>query len=433
MNILFRYYIKFHKWVIKDLDTLSSNDKKDTHKLMASVLFTSVIMWAYVITIYFYSDSMMLLLTAFITSLIHSLSVFLFRFGFKIDLIVHVYIVQAFILNLVFTHSTGGLFSSTIVWPSVLPVVAGIIRGRRALYTWFLLSLFSVSYFLYLGDTQYNLISETGRYIVSFNIAFGYLLLNAALIIIYIRSKEIADLVLEKRNQAIHRLLRIVSHDIANPLTAMHFRLTVLKSKIEKYSEEEKKLFKDIEESANMMYMILEQTRRYESAVTNPSQDTSLRVNLNDVIKNAQFTFKEMLYNKSITINYDFDKNKMVSFKGVDIEVKNQIFNNLFSNSIKFMRDYGEISIKVIDDKNTVTIIYKDTGEGIDPKIIKNIFRADVKTSKVGLEGELGSGFGMPILSQTLKSFGGSVTVSSILRSDNPKECGSTFTLTFQK
>jgi signal transduction histidine kinase len=407
-------------------------DAKDTHKLIASQILTSMIMWQYVLTVGLYVDNKMLLFIGIVTSTIHLFCILLFRFKVSIDYIMHIYLGSAFIFNIGFTCSTGGIFSSSMVWPSVFPMLAGIIRGKRALLIWLLLSMSSVTFFSFLGDTGFSLINETGRTWASLNIAFGYLFLNATLILVYIKSKEHTNLLLEKRNESIHRLLKIVSHDIANPLTAMHFRLTMLKSKMDNYSDEEKKLFKDIEDSAEMMYMILEHTRRYEAIGEGLGFD-NMNVNLNDVIKYAEFTFKEKLNDKSLAVRYDYEKNKSVNFKGIDIEVKNQIFNNLFSNSIKFSRDYGEISIDVRENKKSVIIVYRDTGEGIEPKVLKNMFRADVKTSKVGLEGELGSGFGMPILHQTLKSYGGSVTAVSTMRGDVTAECGSTFELTFLK
>ena len=89
-----------------------------------------------------------------------------------------------------------------------------------------------------------------------------------------------------------------------------------------------------------------------------------------------------------------------------------EVVNNLLSNSIKFCGSGDVISIFQPEGRPT-TIAIKDTGPGINSKLLDNLFRHDIKTSTAGTGGEKGTGLGLPYCRDIMNAHGGSLTVDS--------------------
>jgi signal transduction histidine kinase len=88
----------------------------------------------------------------------------------------------------------------------------------------------------------------------------------------------------------------------------------------------------------------------------------------------------------------------------------NQVISNLVSNSFKFTKEGGTISIKIKSDNagynNNVVIIVsvKDTGTGIDPEILPRLFTKFTTKSETG-----GTGLGLFISKSIVEAHGGRI------------------------
>ena len=89
------------------------------------------------------------------------------------------------------------------------------------------------------------------------------------------------------------------------------------------------------------------------------------------------------------------DNAKAVGLIHADKYRINQVISNLVSNSIKFTREGGTISIKIRtvnssnNVNNAITVSVKDTGIGIDPEIMPILF------SKFATKSDIGTGIGL--------------------------------------
>lgn len=97
-----------------------------------------------------------------------------------------------------------------------------------------------------------------------------------------------------------------------------------------------------------------------------------------------------------------------------------EVLNNLVINAIKFTQKGDRITVFAPPgDQGSLAV--KDTGVGIDEKLMQNIFRHDIRTSMIGTAGEAGTGLGLPLCQDIMKAHGGALTVESV------KEKGSVF------
>ena len=90
-----------------------------------------------------------------------------------------------------------------------------------------------------------------------------------------------------------------------------------------------------------------------------------------------------------------------------------QVLLNLLGNAIKFTRD-GEVQLSIgVDPNRQVTFAVVDTGMGIEPEALTEIFAAFAQTRAGAAAG--GTGLGLAISNQLITSMGGTLSVDSVL------------------
>ena len=95
-----------------------------------------------------------------------------------------------------------------------------------------------------------------------------------------------------------------------------------------------------------------------------------------------------------------------------------QVMSNLIGNAFKFTKK-GEIEITAKEKKDEVVVTVKDTGSGIDPKILPKLFMKFVTTSPIG------TGLGLYISKNIIEAHGGKIWATN-----NFDRIGSSFTFT---
>ncbi len=102
------------------------------------------------------------------------------------------------------------------------------------------------------------------------------------------------------------------------------------------------------------------------------------------------------------------------------------VIRNLVSNAIKFTPKGGKVSIvakPTVD--NQIEISIRDSGIGMNRKMIDDLFRLDIKTNREGTDGEPSTGLGLLLCKEFVEKHGGRLWVES------EEKKGSTFYFTF--
>ncbi len=91
------------------------------------------------------------------------------------------------------------------------------------------------------------------------------------------------------------------------------------------------------------------------------------------------------------------------------------ILRNLLTNAIKFTPKNGEITIELENIfENSVEILIKDTGIGIAPKLLDDIFKNGKTITTLGTENEKGSGLGLVLCKEFAIKNGGNIRFKSL-------------------
>lgn len=90
-----------------------------------------------------------------------------------------------------------------------------------------------------------------------------------------------------------------------------------------------------------------------------------------------------------------------------------QVFGNLINNAIKFTPRSGRVTVVQERVGSQLRIKICDSGVGIEPAKVRELFNKSAKNSTLGTEGEQGTGFGLPLAQEIIRGHDSEIKVTS--------------------
>ncbi len=430
MRFLSRIYFSLYDFLTDTADR--SYERWQAHTQIATMLSTGLLMWAYAFLAYLKIDHPIPGRVGFLMALIHLLSPLFLRWPGSISLAGNALIGSGLVHQATFAFYTGGFNSNILIWFGILPMLGGIILGKRGVITWFLITVWIAGLYLYLQKSNFtfiNAIDEEGWLIAQGLMVFGWIFLSTILIYIFVVLMDHNDKIQTQKNNQIHTLIRVLCHDISNPLMTIKTRLEFLIQR----SDEKKSLemMGKIRKPIDAIEGIIQQVRYWEVAQSGKVSLNVKEVSLNKSIEFVLDIFEEQIQKKKLEIILDVEGDNH-SIKADKVTLESQIFSNILSNAIKFSENEGRIEIKIRKVEEFNCVVFRDYGVGIPKSLLEILFDASKKTSRLGTDGELGTGFGMPIVKTYVEKFGGHMEISSVSKEVDEENCGTTFKVYFK-
>ncbi len=204
-------------------------------------------------------------------------------------------------------------------------------------------------------------------------------------------------------------LIANISHEVKTPLSSILNYGTLLQQK-------------DLSEEKRLEYAkaITEQTRRLSSLVSgilrlNRLENQNIYPNrqeydLSEQLIECLLSFEDSWEQKSITIVNEIDDDVKVN---ADPELLGLIWNNLFSNAVKYCNEGGTIRVRLKEQDDQVTVTVQDDGIGMTQETVNHIFdkfyQGDTSHASEG------NGLGMSMVREILNIVGGDIAISSTL------------------
>ena len=416
MENLIRTYDKAATWLMKD--ALKNRDYLpwQGHTQFVVMMTTGLLMWGYAFLAYFTFSDPTAGRVGFAMSLAHFLSPLLLRYGKSINLAAHILIGAGCIHQGTFAYYSGGFSSNILIWYGILPMLGGIILGKRGILLWTTITTSIAGFFLYkqVYLTPFpNTISETGWLIAQAMMVFGWIFLSTTTIFVFNLLMERHNEEIEYNAGKIRTLVRVLCHDLNNPLTAIKTKVALTKKKIDDPALKEK--LDSINLPINMINEIIKQVRKWEAVESGKLTVGLEPIKINDVIEETLTLFEIPLYNKGLTLELDIPDSELFVMAERNT-LQTQVLANILSNAIKFSNQGGTIRLKVDYDDGLVKICILDEGIGIPRNILIHLFDPSKKTSRSGTAEEKGTGFGMPIVKTYIEKFGGHILVKSKIK-----------------
>ena len=219
----------------------------------------------------------------------------------------------------------------------------------------------------------------------------------------------------EKASKMKSLFLANMSHEIRTPLNAIEGFSRVI---VETDSEEERMKYYQIIESNNqrlsgLINEILDLSRVESGEIVMEKSMTDL----NQLCENIQQLFK---FRCPESLKLEWEKPLMSVTMNTDANRLTQVFSNLISNALKHT-SRGSITygFRVINEMKDIEFYVKDTGSGIAPEFIDQIFNTYASQDA---ELQKGFGLGLALCKIIVEKLGGTIRVDSVV------DEGSTFT-----
>lgn len=219
-----------------------------------------------------------------------------------------------------------------------------------------------------------------------------------------------------ERSAVVGRLASAIAHEIRNPLNYINLTLDHLRTSFAPVDAEKRQVFE------RLAVQLKAEVARINSRITeflNYTRTPKLKVerlNLRDEFQDALKLVEVQATESQIEIKIEQHDELSEAFG--DRESLRSAFTNLIINALQSMKQNGRLTIELSHDEKTARIEISDTGKGIAPEDLSQIFEPYFSTK------ETGTGLGLAIVKKSIDDHGGTISVES------KQNEGTTFTIT---
>lgn len=212
-----------------------------------------------------------------------------------------------------------------------------------------------------------------------------------------------------------------VSHELKTPLAVMQNYGTLLQQpglSEEKRIEYAKAITDASRRLANLITNILK-LNKLENQQIYPNV---AEYDLGEQLCECLLQFEDMWERKKLRIETDVEDGVLIHS---DAELLSHVWNNLFSNAIKFTEPGGTVSLLLKTEGDQIVVKVSDTGCGMSPEVGAHIFEKFYQGD--GSHSMQGNGLGLALVKRVVDIMHGEIAVESV------RGEGSTFTVKFRK
>ena len=222
--------------------------------------------------------------------------------------------------------------------------------------------------------------------------------------------------------QRLQQFTADASHELRSPLMAIKTNARVALKYPAGMRSSDLDKFESIESATTQMTRLTEDLlwlARMDG--DNPQQLT--KIDLTQVLTDIIQTYQPLALSQKIDLQAEIAPALLVTG---DRSQLLRVFTNVIENALHYTPDGGIVAIKAERVRQQILVQIQDTGVGIAPEHLSNIFDRFWRADKSRTQWEGGSGLGLSIVQSILARHGGNITVSSELNR------GSHFTIQLQ-
>jgi two-component system sensor histidine kinase/response regulator len=223
---------------------------------------------------------------------------------------------------------------------------------------------------------------------------------------------EAKSLALDALNRQKSLLFSIIAHDLRNPFQVLIGLSNVLSQAVaaRDHASVERRA-QGIREAATQAYSLMEGLFAWASLQMDSVEVALGDVDLENLALEIARNAAEEAANKGIMVRVECNGLRVRGHR----DMLAAVLRNLVSNAIKFTLPNGVISISAARSNDSIDIAVSDSGVGMTPNVVADIFRLDRRTTTIGTAGERGSGLGLLLCRDLVERQGSELTVKSVL------------------
>ena len=206
------------------------------------------------------------------------------------------------------------------------------------------------------------------------------------------------------------KFLLNMSHELRTPLNAIIGFSEMLKNQTITNPEKIIEYANDIHNSGNELMQIISSIESMTSLEKENITINKRNQKIDYIIDEVLDDFKNDILQKNISVKNKFDFHSNINCNETAIK---QAISNIISNSIKFNKVGGTITIKNETQNGWLNIIIEDNGHGMQNSKIESIFKPFNKSRKESIINQEGARLGLPIANSLINVHDGNISLKS--------------------
>ena len=207
------------------------------------------------------------------------------------------------------------------------------------------------------------------------------------------------------------KFFSIIAHDLRGPFNGVIGLSELLLEKDNQLKPKETNEFIQlIHQSSKNAYSLLDNLLTWAQSQTGSLEFVPKKIKISPIIDRTINLMDNIAQSKNITIQSEI-KNEEYVF--ADKDMLETIFRNLISNAIKFTENNGKVLLSMTNENNKTVFSIKDSGIGIAPEKMANLFAINQRNTTSGTNDETGTGLGLTLCKDFVEKHGGQIWVES--------------------
>lgn len=202
----------------------------------------------------------------------------------------------------------------------------------------------------------------------------------------------------------------MISHELRTPLQSIGSSIDLLALKMPK----DDRVFNRLRDATAKLERQVKDLTDYSMLESRSLKFQNSRFNASKIVTDIVDECRSAAVNKGLNIRSKIEEDVIIVSDPYRLQ---QVISNLIGNAIKFTNT-GFIDVEMTfssDWPSKLRLVIKDTGIGMEPKYVKNIYEPFSQFDQTNKRDYTGMGMGLSIVHQLIKRFGGTIKVDSIL------------------
>ncbi len=214
-----------------------------------------------------------------------------------------------------------------------------------------------------------------------------------------------ASAIESEKLSAITLLAASVAHEIGNPLNSLNIHLQLMERELKKLpAAQGERLGEDLRVARDEIARLDQIINQFLHAIR-PTQPELQPTNVNEVVAETLTLMERELGDRDILVERELAAGLPRIL--LDRAQLKQAFYNIIKNALQAMRSGGILRIRTEADDTHVSISFVDSGHGIAPEQIGQLFEPYFTTKQNG------TGLGLMIVQRIVREHGGTIEVES--------------------
>jgi len=228
----------------------------------------------------------------------------------------------------------------------------------------------------------------------------------------YVQALESSKNALAELNAQKDKLFSILSHDLRSPFSSILGFCDILLKEYDQVTKDDQLQFIGyIQEAAQDQLVLVNKLLDWSRIESGRIKFEQSELDLHDIVQKSVNSLMGLAHQKQIKLHSSLPVN--VRVRG-DRQILTQVFVNLLGNSLKFTHAAGTVSVELAEERPEAWVIgVRDTGIGIPEEDLHKLFKVEEKYTRKGLQGERGTGLGLPMVFEIIQKHHGSIEVNS--------------------